>query len=354
MGKRREQVTSATISDVASEAGVSVATVSRALRGLPNVSTDTRARVVEAAARLRYQPDPHASRLATGRTKTIGMAVPLLDRWYFGKVVAGVESVLTSSAHDLILYEVDGEAALRRFLSESAPYRKRTDGLILAELTVPRDLLTGLVAAGVVMATLGDQTGEFPSVCIDNEAAARLVMSHLIDLGHRRIGVIGGQSSAPIHFDVPDLRLRGALAALEDAGIPPAPAHVQSGAFTVNGGFEAMTKMLQHPEAPSAVFAFSDEMAIGAIRAVRDHGLEVPGDISVAGFDDHDVSWALGLTTVAQPVVGLGEGVARLLLERLDDPRAPARHLVHEVALVERATTGPAPATAGVPSQSSA
>jgi DNA-binding LacI/PurR family transcriptional regulator len=354
MGKRREQATSATISDVASEAGVSVATVSRALRGLPNVSPDTRARVVEAAARLRYQPDPHASRLATGRTKTIGMAVPLLDRWYFGKVVAGVESVLTSSAHDLILYEVDGEAALRRFLSESAPYRKRTDGLILAELTVPRDLLTGLVAAGVVMATLGDQTEEFPSVCIDNEAAARLVMSHLIDLGHRRIGVIGGQSSAPIHFDVPDLRLRGALAALEDAGIPPAPAHVQSGAFTVSGGFEAMTTMLQHPEAPTAVFAFSDEMAIGAIRAARDHGLDVPGDISVAGFDGHDVSWALDLTTVAQPVVGLGEAVARLLLERLDDPRAPARHLVHEVALVERATTGPAPATAGAPSQSSA
>jgi DNA-binding LacI/PurR family transcriptional regulator len=354
MGKRREQTTGATIGDVASVAGVSVATVSRALRGLPNVSPDTRARVAEAAASLRYQPDPHASRLATGRTHTIGMAVPLLDRWYFGKVVAGVESVLTSSAHDLILYEVDGEAALRRFLSESAPYRKRTDGLILAELTVPRDLLTGLLAAGVVMATLGDRTEEFPSVCIDNEAAARLVMNHLIDLGHRRIGVIGGQSSAPIHFDVPDLRLRGALAALEDAGIPPAPAHVQSGAFTISGGFGAMSRMLEHPEAPTAVFAFSDEMAIGAIRAARDHGLAVPGDLSVAGFDDHDVSWALDLTTVAQPVVGLGEAVARLLLERLDDPRAPARHLVHDVRLVERATTGPAPATAGVPAQSSA
>jgi DNA-binding LacI/PurR family transcriptional regulator len=353
MGKRREQGTAATIGDVASVAGVSVATVSRALRGLPNVSPDTRARVAEAAALLRYQPDPHASRLATGRTNTIGMAVPLLDRWYFGKVVAGVESVLTSCAHDLILYEVDGEAALRRFLSESAPYRKRTDGLILAELTVPRDLLSDLVAAGVVMATVGDRTEEFPSVCIDNEAAARLVMTHLIELGHRRIGVIRGQSSAPVHFDVPDLRLRGALATLEEAGLPPAPAHVQSGAFTIKGGFDAMTKMLEHSEAPTAVFAFSDEMAIGAIRAARDHGLVVPGDLSVAGFDDHDVSWAVELTTVAQPVVGLGESVAQLLLDRLDDRRAPVRHLVHDVTLVERATTGPAPASAGVPARSS-
>jgi DNA-binding LacI/PurR family transcriptional regulator len=112
--------------------------------------------------------------------------------------------------------------------------------------------------------------------------------------------------------------------------------------------------MLEHPQAPTAVFAFSDEMAIGAIRAARDHGLDVPADLSVAGFDDHEVSWALDLTTVAQPVVGLGEAVARLLLERLHDPRAPARHLVHDVALVERATTGPAPATAGLPAQSSA
>ena len=112
---------------MASVAGVSVATVSRALRGLPNVSPDTRARVAEAAARLHYQPDPHASRLATGRTNTIGMAVPLLDRWSSGKVVAGVESVLTKRGLDLIR-EVDGEAGLlHRFLSESVQYRKRTD-----------------------------------------------------------------------------------------------------------------------------------------------------------------------------------------------------------------------------------
>ena len=343
MGKRRAQANGATIGDVASVAGVSVATVSRALRGLPNVSPDTRARVAEAAARLHYQPDPHASRLATGRTNTIGMAVPLLDRWYFGKVVAGVESVLTKRGLDLILYEVDGEAALHRFLSESAPYRKRTDGLILAELTVPRDLIAGLVTSRVAIATLGDRTDEFPSVCIDNEAAARLVVGHLIELGHEHIGLVGGQTDAPIHFDVPDLRLRGALGAMKEAGLSPVAAHLQTGGFTITGGYQAMNRMLDHPQPPTAVFAFSDEMAIGAMRAVRDHGLRVPEDVSIAGFDDHEISWSLDLTTVAQPVVGLGESVAQLLLDRLDGQAPPPPHLVYPVTLVARDSTGPAP-----------
>ena len=211
----------ATIGDVASAAGVSIATVSRALRGLPNVAPDTRARIAEVASRLRYQPDPHASRLAAGRTNAIGMAVPLLDRWFFGKIVAGVESALRARGCDLIVYEVDGEAALRRFLSDAAPYRKRTDGLIIADLVVPSDLLADLVSSGTVMVTIGDRTDHYSSVMIDNAAAAKLVMDHLIDLGHRRIGLIGGRPDKPIHLDVPDLRMRGALAVLDEAGIPP-------------------------------------------------------------------------------------------------------------------------------------
>jgi LacI family repressor for deo operon, udp, cdd, tsx, nupC, and nupG len=254
-----------------------------------------------------------------------------------------VESVLTRRGLDLILYEVDGEAALHRFLSESAPYRKRTDGLILAELTVPRDLIPGLVASRVMIATLGDCTEEFPSVCIDNEEAARLVVRHLISLGHEHIGLVGGQTDAPIHFDVPDLRLRGALSAMKDAGLSPIEAHLQTGGFTITGGYQAMNRMLDHAVAPTAVFAFSDEMAIGAMRAVRDHGMRVPEDVSVAGFDDHDVSWSLDLTTVAQPVVGLGESVAQLLLDRLENQAAPPPHLVYPVTLVPRESTGPAP-----------
>ena len=259
----------ATIEDVASAAGVSVATVSRALRGLPNVAPETRARVAEAASRLRYQPDPHASRLAAGRTNAIGMAVPLLDRWFFGKIVAGVESALRERGYDLIVYEVDGEAALRRFLSEAAPYRKRTDGLIIADLVVPADLLDGLVSSGTVMVTIGDRTDHYSSVMIDNAAAAKLVMDHLIGLGHRRIGLIGGQ---PRPADPPGRpgpaharRARGA----ERGRHRPGPHHVQTAGFTVTGGYRAMSRMLEHPDPPTAVFAFSDEMAIGAIRAAR-------------------------------------------------------------------------------------
>jgi DNA-binding LacI/PurR family transcriptional regulator len=339
----RNGTADATIEDVASAAGVSVATVSRALRGLPNVAPETRARVTEAASRLRYQPDPHASRLAAGRTRAIGMAVPLLDRWYFGKIVAGVESALSERSYDLILYEVDGEDALRRFLAEAAPYRKRTDGLIIADLVVPRDLLDRLVASGTVMVTIGDRTDHYSSVMIDNAAAARLVMQHLIELGHRRIGLIGGQPDTPIHFDTPDLRMRGALAVLEEAGVPPAPDHVQTAGFTVTGGYRAMGRILERPDRPTAVFAFSDEMAIGAVRAAREHGLRVPEDLSVAGFDDHDVAWALDLTTVAQPVMGLGETVAQVLLDHIRDPSLPPTHEIREVTLRVRGSTGPAP-----------
>jgi DNA-binding LacI/PurR family transcriptional regulator len=333
----------ATIGHVAAAAGVSMATVSRALRGLPNVAPETRARVAEAASRLRYQPHPHASRLAAGRTHAIGMAVPLLERWYFGKIVASAESALRERGYDLILYEVDGEAALRRFLSEAAPYRKRTDGLIIADLVVPPDLLGGLVSSGTVMVTIGDRTDDYSSVMIDNAAAAQLVMDHLIDLGHRRIGLIGGQPDRPIHLDVPHLRMRGALAVLDEAGIGPRPHHVQTAGFTVTGGYHAMSRMLDHPDRPTAVFAFSDEMAIGAIRAAREHGLHVPDDLSVAGFDDHDVAWALDLTTVAQPVMGLGETVTELLLAHVRDPSSPPKHEIRDVTLRIRGSTGPAP-----------
>ena len=161
-------------------------------------------------------------------------------------------------------------------------------------------------------------------------------MEHLIDLGHRRIGLIGGQPNTPIHFDVPDLRMRGALAVLDQAGIPPRPDHVQTAGFTVTGGYRAMSRILEHPDHPTAVFAFSDEMAIGAVRAASSTGCACREEVSVAGFDDHDVAWALDLTTVAQPVMGLGETVAELLLEHLRDPSLPPTHEIREVTLRAR------------------
>jgi DNA-binding LacI/PurR family transcriptional regulator len=191
--------------------------------------------------------------------------------------------------------------------------------------------------------TIGDRTEHYSSVMIDNAAAAQLVVHHLIALGHRRIGLIGGQPDNPIHLDVPDLRMRGALAVLEDEGIAPRPHHVQTAGFTVLGGYRAMTRMLEHARPPTAVFAFSDEMAIGAMRAIGERGLHVPADLSVAGFDDHDVAWALDLTTVAQPVLGLGETVSGLLLDHVLDPSSPPTHSVGQVTLMARGSTGPAP-----------
>ena len=132
---------------------------------------------------------------------------------------------------------------------------------------MPYDLVDGLAATGMVMATVGAPTAEFSSVTVDTWPRARLVVRHLISLGHRRIGIISGQAEMPIHFDVPDLRIRGVRAALAEAGILSGPTHVQHAGFTVLGGYRAMRRILDEGLPPTAVFAFSDEMAIGAIHA---------------------------------------------------------------------------------------
>ena len=209
---------------------------------------------------------------------------------------------------------------------------------------MPGDLIPGLGGRPGGHRPSGDRTDQFPSVCIDNEAAARLVVGHLIELVHERIGLVGGQTDAPIHFDVPDLRLRGAARRHEGGrGRHWSPRDVQTGGVHDHRRLPGDEPQARPPPAADRGVAFSDEMAIGAMRAVRDHGLRVPEDVSIAGFDDHEISWSLDLTTVAQPVVGLGESVAQLLLDRLDGREAEHRHLVYDVQLVERNSTGRVP-----------
>jgi DNA-binding LacI/PurR family transcriptional regulator len=344
MAERRPvgaRVSIVTIEDVAEAAGVSVATVSRALRGLPNVAAETRQRVVKIAERMRYAPDPHASRLAAGETRTIGMAVPFLDRWYFARVVAGVQRFLASVGFDLILYDVGGGEGLRNFIADVMLYRKRTDGLILVDLAMPEDDLGALVSSGLRLALIGRATEHVPSVVIDNYDAAQTMLQHLLSLGHERIGVITGQPEGPMYFDVPGIRLRATVDGLADAGLLLLPELIAEGGFTTRGGHQAMHQLMSLPEPPTAVFAFSDEMAMGALRAAREHGLDVPGDVSVAGFDDHELAWLLDLTTIAQPVLQLGERVARLLLEWLVQPDDAPVHEIVPTELLVRGTTGP-------------
>lgn len=328
-----------TIEDVAASAGVSVATVSRALRGLPNVAPTTRDKVRAVALQLGYRADPNASRLGARRTRTIGVGVPLLGSWYFSQVVAGAEAVFAAEGYDVLLLAIGSADARRRMVDGSGPLHRRVDGLLLVDLRLDPDEVDTFARTGASIVTVGDSYPTFPSVAIDDCRAAAMAVNHLLNLGHRDIALIGDLPGEALEFTVPGLRRAGYRQALDAAGIAVRLDFDVAGNFDVAGGHEAMVRLLATPRPPTAVFAMSDEMAIGAIRAVRDHGLSVPGDVSIVGFDDHELSEAVGLTTVRQPVAQIGAFAARAALHLLDDAPLAVLHLVVDTSLVVRGTT---------------
>lgn len=331
----------ATIEDVARAAGVSVATVSRALRGLPNVAISTRDRVTQVAEELDYRADPAASRLAAGRSQAVGVVVPVLEAWYFSHVVAGVEAVCSEAGYDLVVIGATGDESRRALVHSSASLVRRVDGLIFVEFALRPDELAAIDRHQVPVVVVGSHVGDHASVGIDDVRVGDLATSHLVELGHRRIGVIGGQAEDPLRFDVPELRLAGHVAALERVGLEHDPSLHVTGNFSVAGGHEAMLHLLRRADPPTAVFAMSDEMAFGALQALREQGIRVPDDISIVGVDDHDVSVVLGLTTVRQDVPGHGSLAARLLIDELRGRKVATGTHRTAVRLVGRETTAP-------------
>ena len=331
----------ASLDDVAALARVSPATVSRALRGLPNVAPATRARVLEAARQLEYVADPHASRLAQGRSRTIGVVVPRIGRWYYSTILDAIDAAVGSSLHDILQFVLRSPDARERFLAE-LPFRKRVDGLIVVDVPMSEDQLRRMADANVPIVTIGLRTNVFSSLTVDNRAGARLATEHLIGLGHRRIGLIGARGAEPFDFPIPGLRREGWEAAMRAAGLPVDPTLVTRGDFTAPGGVDAMATMLEADERPTAVFVLSDEMAVGAMRVLGDVGLRVPEDISIVGFDDHEFAEHLGLTTVRQDVMAQGRAAAEWVLEAVDgEPRE--HHELQRTRLVVRRTTAPPP-----------
>jgi DNA-binding LacI/PurR family transcriptional regulator len=330
-----------TIKDVAEAAGVSIATVSRALHGLPRVSQGTRERVLAVAAELRYVASPSAASLASGQTNAIGVVAPFVNRWYFATIVHSTEERLRKAGYDLLLYSLGTDAHERRRAFSGTLLRKRVDGVLVLGLHPTAEEADALSAVGGPVAIVGAEVPGWASVRIDDEGAARCAVRHLLDLGHRRIGFIGGAD--PLHTAMPAERRAGYRAAIADAGLPAAPELEAVGGFTVAGGCDAAQRLLAIPEPPTALFAASDEMAMGALQAVRRVGLRVPEDVSVIGIDDHEMAELLDLSTVAQPVVSQGVLAAEMILTALTGPERPPPAVTVPTELVVRGTTGPAP-----------
>jgi DNA-binding LacI/PurR family transcriptional regulator len=330
------------IEDVARRAGVSIATVSRALRGLPDVAAATRDRVLEAAAELDYVASPFAARLASGRTATVGVVVPFVNRWFFAEVIDGVEAALRKSGFDLLLYNLGDEEGRARFF-DVMPIRKRVDAVLIASLVLDDAEFDALGALSCPVGLLGLERPGFLSTRIDDVAGARTAVRHLLELGHRRIGLIGGDTDDPMRFTPPLRRRDGYRDALREAGVEPDPDLEVLGYFTIDGGGEAASRLLAIPDRPTALFAESDEMAYGAMRAARRAGLRVPEDVAIIGFDDHVNAELMNLSTIRQPVAEQAVDITTRLLSIIAAPDGDgADEVVLPTELVVRGSTDPA------------
>ena len=317
---------------------MSVATVSRALRNLPSVAPETRTKVIEVAAEFDYELHPQASRLASGRTSTVGVAAPLLGTWFPSRALGGINSVLSEAGYDLLISMMTTPEDRRQFLREARSFCRRVDGIVLIDTfaSAEGDSADSFFNRPVV--AVGERLAGAGSITVDNRLAARRAVEHLIELGHERIGLIVGPIIAELPTPVPEQRRLGYGDALRDAGLTIDPSLAVQGDGLAGGGARALSELIERPDPPTAVFCMTDEMAFGALEAARSAGMSVPGDLSIVGFDDHDLAEALGLTTMRQAVGEMGARAAEQVLARIDGRESPS-DIIWEVRLVVRATT---------------
>lgn len=331
------------IEDVAVEAGVSTATVSRALRGLPRVSVSTRARVLEAAAKLEYVVSPTASSLASGKTRVVGLVTPYVTRWYFANLIAGAARVLNEHGYHVLLLYVGENGPQRSLLIDQQMLGKRVDAVLVFQLALHDTEVEVLQRLGIPVVTVGARAWDWPAVRIDDVGVAVTATEHLINLGHRHIAYLGGEPAPQLDFTTPPARQSGFTTTMAAHGIAVPSRRLASSDWTTPGAFAAAERLLTSPDPPSAVFAASDEMAIGVLLAARRLGMDVPGELSVVGVDDHELAAAFDLTTVRQLVPEQGEYAGRLLLSALA-PGADGGdgdEVLFATQLLVRGSTGP-------------
>lgn len=317
------------IKDVADRAGLSVATVSRALGGKANVSASSRQRAEDAARELGFVPSYHAASLASGRNHNIGLVVPYVHRWYFSSVLEGVSETLLDAGYDLTLYNVGEQQERRNSVLNDFLLRKRLDAVIAVALMLGEAEIQQLLAVHRPIVGIGGTLPGAASIRIDDAGLAARLTEHLIGLGHTRIAHMTGNKELNRDFKLPGIRQRGFLAAMDAAGLPVHPDWQVAADFTIHGAYAAARQLLgTAAERPTAVFAASDEMAFGTILAARDFGLRVPEDLSVVGMDGHELGETFGLTTIDQDPRGQGKLAAATALALLDgsppvDPGSP-------------------------------
>jgi DNA-binding LacI/PurR family transcriptional regulator len=339
MDRRGAQVNMA---DVARVAGVSTSTVSRALRGQSGVSDATRDRITSIASGLSYVVSPEASALARRATNRVGVVVPNIGTWFYATMLNGIESLLRSRDLDLLLFHVDGSTDRQQFF-DRLPTRRKVDAVIVVALPVTEEQVQRLGMTGVHVVVAGGRLGSFPHVKIDDVGAGLMAVEHLAGLGHERIAMIRSRDAEGVSWPADQDRAQGFRLGLERVGLELCEDLVVIEKWGLRGGQEAMRRLLTRNPRPTAVFTFSDEMALGALHTLHTAGVAVPDEISVISVDDHPMAELHELTTLRQSVHQQGVTAAQMALDLLDgrSPNEPAVSL--SPSLVVRSTTGPAP-----------
>ena len=331
-----------TIKDVAREANVSVATVSRVLNDSGPVSEDTRRLIREVAGRMRYVPHNGARSLITSKTETLGVLLPDLYGEFFSEVIRGMDN--TAQRHGFHLLISRSYADKDEIDTAMRAMRGRVDGVVVMSPDLDDESLLNVPSTiPVVLLCSVAKGSQMDSLTIQNCRGAREMVTHLVDRGHRRIAIIKG---SPRNYDATE-RLRGYRNALRDAGITPEVALEREGNFTEAAGYAAAIELLAMQKRPTAIFAANDAMAIGALSALRESGVRVPEDIAVAGFDDIPLARYMDppLSSVHVPIWELGAKAVELLLHGITHKNDHARRRERvSTKLVIRRSTGGDPA----------
>ncbi len=327
-----------TIRDVARQAGVSHQTVSRVINDDPLVTPETRARVEAAIAELGYQPNAIARSLAAGRTHMLACLAPNLTDYTFAAIIEGAETECRQHGFLLISSSASDEAAFATLINELVPSH-RIDGLMVINPYI--DQRTQHLPDNIPTVFIGGHPRpghDVTAITLDDAGAARSAVQHLIGLGHRRIAMITG----PLVEDCTQDRITGYTLALQEAKLKTNQSFIMEGDWSASSAHKATLELMKLKQPPTAIFAQNDRMALGALRAARDLGLRVPGQLSVIGLDDMPLASYFDppLTTMRQDMFAIGRTAAQLLVQAIEQPSAQQQQLRQPAELIIRQSTG--------------
>ena len=326
-----------TIEEVARMAGVSTATVSRVLSRPEVVRNQTREQVMAAIAKLDYQPDAAARALASGRTHTVGCVIPTLDHAIFARSTQAMQTTLAQAGYQLLVASHEYDPVIE-FELVRALQQRGVDALVLVGTDHAPRLWKALSAWRKPTLLTWSCDPRLPSLGFDNEGAAQMAASHLLELGHRYIGVISGFTA---HNDRAHSRIAGVRKSLTQAGLSLPANFVTEQAFNLEGGRLGLRQLMRLRRKPTAIFCGNDLLAVGAMLEAERMGLDVPSDLSICGIDNLEISEAInpGLTTVSLPTQDLGRIAAQYMLSAISGEIIAAKSLL-PFELVVRGSTG--------------